>query len=482
MKMVTMGILLWTLTVIVTADKGPFSTKKSFSFSGTKGGSFSPSDQCFCKLEGHIDDCSCKVDTVDHFNNARIYPRLKSLVAKDYFKYFQYSPNKPCPFWEPSSGKCSSNLCQVKSCSTTELPPGIAVAHGPLKEEKEIEEKDSCEGTGVGDSVDDYITETELVSLSRWRKHDEAGETFCELDDPTSCTDCVHVDLTKNPERYTGYSGPASRRIWASIYEENCFSPAGTTTKSPSAFSSAFGSDVLGSMCLEARAFFRVVSGLHTSITIHLTANYPMGAEEPTAPFLAASQEVWGPNLELFLARFDPSLTEGQGPYWLKNLYFVYLLELRALAKASEYLSRQKYFTGREGEDKETVIAVKELLSLINSFPDHFDETHMFAGGKQAKELKLEFVEHFKNITRVMDCVGCDKCKLWGKLQVTGLGTALKILFSGDMEPPQSHLVPRLESDLSLSRNEIVALFNAFYKISTSIVQLERFREMLRNR
>lgn len=29
-----------------------------------------------------------------------------------------------------------------------------------------------------------------------------------------------------------------------------------------------------------------------------------------------------------------------------------------------------------------------------------------------------------------MDCVGCDKCRLWGKLQTQGLGTALKILFS----------------------------------------------------
>lgn len=33
-----------------------------------------------------------------------------------------------------------------------------------------------------------------------------------------------------------------------------------------------------------------------------------------------------------------------------------------------------------------------------------------------------------------MDCVGCDKCKLWGKLQVQGLGTALKILFSGKFD------------------------------------------------
>ena len=32
--------------------------------------------------------------------------------------------------------------------------------------------------------------------------------------------------------------------------------------------------------------------------------------------------------------------------------------------------------------------------------------------------MKIEFREHFRNITRVIDCVGCDKCKLWGKLQV----------------------------------------------------------------
>lgn len=34
-----------------------------------------------------------------------------------------------------------------------------------------------------------------------------------------------------------------------------------------------------------------------------------------------------------------------------------------------------------------------------------------------------------------MDCVGCEKCRLWGKLQVLGLGTALEILFSVDGQP-----------------------------------------------
>ena len=81
-----------------------------------------------------------------------------------------------------------------------------------------------------------------------------------------------------------------------------------------------------------------------------------------------------------------------------------------------------------------------------------------------------------------MDCVSCDKCKLWGKLQINGLGTALKILFS-DSEEQNSEKIEG-ENDaasLTLSRNEIVSLFNAFGRISTSIQQLEQFREMLRD-
>ena len=49
-----------------------------------------------------------------------------------------------------------------------------------------------------------------------------------------------------------------------------------------------------------------------------------------------------------------------------------------------------------------------------------------------------------------MDCVGCDKCKLWGKLQVQGVGTALKVLFSNRKNG----------KPLYLSRMEIISLFN----------------------
>jgi len=42
-------------------------------------------------------------------------------------------------------------------------------------------------------------------------------------------------------------------------------------------------------------------------------------------------------------------LTKNQGPYWLRNVYFVYLLELRAIAKAApEILSTNFAFGDAE--------------------------------------------------------------------------------------------------------------------------------------
>lgn len=46
--------------------------------------------------------------------------------------------------------------------------------------------------------------------------------------------------------------------------------------------------------------------------------------------------------------------------------------------------------------------------------------------------LKLTSFVDFLICSSLMDCVGCEKCRLWGKLQVFGLGAALNILFSVD--------------------------------------------------
>lgn len=51
--------------------------------------------------------------------------------------------------------------------------------------------------------------------------------------------------------------------------------------------------------------------------------------------FLCADgdEKVWKPNLNEFKNRFDPTITNGEGTARLKNLYFIYLIELRAISK-----------------------------------------------------------------------------------------------------------------------------------------------------
>ena len=59
-----------------------------------------------------------------------------------------------------------------------------------------------------------------------------------------------------------------------------------------------------------------------------------------------------------------------------------------------------------------------------------------------------------------MDCVGCDKCRLWGKIQTLALWTALKILFSGKTIGLDSNVDMESKQVFQLTRSEISALFN----------------------
>lgn len=441
----------------------------------TPNGDTTAGERCFCQLKGVIDDCSCSVETLDSFNNLKLYPRLNSLLQYDYFRYWKVNLKKECPFWEDDS-KCAIRYCSVKPC--TDVPEGIKGASID-KIEKEKKEKSHmvtghCDGENDLGYLNTTLSKESKVGFKRWAAHDDAQLNFCKIDDDSS-EDSEYVDLLLNPERYTGYAGPSAHRIWRTIYQENCFKPSRAIGRYTD-FSS------IGEMCLEKRTFYRAISGLHTSINIHLSANYLLSDQNG---FEMSKDGQWGPNVQEFQTRFDPELTGGEGTHRLKNLYFVYLLELRALAKAAPYLESLEYYTGNENEDNDVSKAVKDLLTVVKSFPEHFDESSMFSGGQHAAKLKEEFRQHFWNVSRIMDCVGCDKCRLWGKLQVTGLGTALKILFSGNLDPEgnQNLDLPAVRhTKFQLSRIEIVALINAFGRLSSSIMALENFRQSITRR
>jgi hypothetical protein len=85
----------------------------------------------------------------------------------------------------------------------------------------------------------------------------------------------------------------------------------------------------------------------------------------------------WFRNIEMFRQRFGTEQSI-DGPQRLKNIYFVYMLELRALVKAAPYLQKELFFTGNDEDDRETRMAIEQLLNVFRTFPDQFDETTMF--------------------------------------------------------------------------------------------------------
>lgn len=201
------------------------------------------------------------------------------------------------------------------------------------------------------------LTQEAKHGFEVWADFDEQQDNFCISDDHQNGAE--YVDLLLNPERYTGYRGPSAHRIWSSIYLENCFD----RQNQPNALLShiQMAPNPLSNLCIERRSFYRMLSGLHSSINIHLCSNYLLSEMNN---FVSSNGE-WGRNTDEFLHRFSEETTHGEGQNWLKNLYFVYLIELRALARAAPLLRHEPYFTGNDEEDESVRAAVNDILTLI---------------------------------------------------------------------------------------------------------------------
>ncbi|KHN31709.1 Endoplasmic oxidoreductin-1 [Glycine soja] len=104
-------------------------------------------------------------------------------------------------------------------------------------------------------------------------------------------------------------------------------------------------------------------------------------------------------------------------PDCVRNLYFTFLFVLRAVTKASDYLEQAEYDTGNPNEDLTTQSLIKQLLynpKLQAACPIPFDEANLWKC-QSGPELKQKIQQQFRNISALMDCVGCEKCRLCGR-------------------------------------------------------------------
>ncbi|PBP22461.1 endoplasmic Reticulum Oxidoreductin 1 [Diplocarpon rosae] len=452
----------------------------------------SSSDVCAISPKAIVSDACASYSTLDDLSR-ELRPSLNEITQNtDFFAYYRLNLfGKECPFWNDESGMCGNIACAVNTLENEDDIPEVWRAEelgkleGPkaghpsrrLQEERGPQKPlQGMLGEDVGESC--------VVEYD-----DECDERdYCVPEDESAGSKGDYVSLVDNPERFTGYAGEGAMQVWNAIYRENCFSKS-SFSKSASLGSSPF--DQQGpaiselqsvirqrgrqqaleehqkhnpnapfvaepsleaeDQCLEKRVFYRVVSGMHTSISTHLCWEY-----------LNQTSGAWGPNLQCYKDRLH------NFPERISNLYFNYALVLRAVTKLGPFLKDYTFCSGDPSQDRETNAKVQILTRKAASAPPIFDESLMFVNG-EGPSLKEDFRNRFRNISRIMDCVGCDKCRLWGKLQTAGYGAALKVLFEYDNN-----------SDIPLlKRTELVALFNTLARISSSLEAIGNFRAMI---
>ena len=414
--------------------------------------------------------------------NADLSPYLQDVTQNtDFFAYYRLNLyNKVCPFWTDESSMCGNRACAVDTLENEEDIPliwraqelskleGPKANHPGRQQQKERPKARPLQGM-LGANVDESCV---------LEDDDECDERdYCVPEDEGAAAKGDYLSLVNNTERFTGYSGPGARQVWDAIYKENCFSNKVRSRSKKSGFFSSGAIEAardlrnviqeygrqhvndeddlypLNDECLEQRAFYRIISGMHASISTHLCWDY----------FNQTTGE-WVHNLQCYKERLHDH------PERVSNLYFNYALLTRAIAKLRKHFEHYTFCSGDLDQDFETKQKVLALTDRVVAAPHTFDEKVMFQDPDMI-DLKDDFKLRFRNVSRLMDCVGCDKCRLWGKLQTAGYGAALKVLFEFDET--------KNGENPHLRRTELVALVNTLDRISHSLTAITKFRTEL---
>ena len=268
----------------------------------------------------------------------------------------------------------------------------------------------------------------------------------------------VVVDLRLSPERYTGYAGKSAEKVWNAIHQDNCFQQQQGINDTDN----ANGNGNAGEYCTlptEQRIYNRIISGMHSSISLHIAHTYCLEMDSDRI----AECKTWGSNAELAHERVLDHKDR------LENLYVVFAIMLRAVQKAGPAIRAavpldDPYYADSLAEW--TSHLQPALTDLLETCPPTFDETTLFDDGIGVRDVetkRLEVKRRFEHLLQIMQCVGCDRCKLWGTLQTLGVGTALRII---------------LDEKTSLARQEAVALVHTLERFSSALVYAHEFQTL----
>jgi len=402
------------------------------------------------QLHGRVSDCLCFAEDADTENKG-ILPLLTNLTHLSYFRYYKVALEQPCSLAGWPEPTCAVEACSVddKECPAAEP---VCTADGSVVSD--------------GHAASAALGNVDLSGTSGLAGWDQGADAWTEalLSEEE---DAHYVDLLKNPEGYTGYGvldpfDTGAQRLWARIHAQACLSGEGAAPA-----------------CLEERVLQRLVGGLHASVSTHIALTVGDGVRATT---------FGAPNASAYAARV------GRHRERLENLYFTYLFVARAVARAGPTLAAEvaRRGSGLPSEDAEAVELLGRLaraLTGAGGAPGHlggaFDERALFSAQSDAVARTSlpptqlpTYRGAFRAISELLNCVGCLKCRMWGKLQFLGVGSAMKVLLH-DVEaraaPPGVAAPP---APLRVTRNELVALVNVFHRLALSIDAGPKMREI----
>ncbi|KYN98882.1 putative endoplasmic reticulum oxidoreductin [Plasmodium gaboni] len=350
----------------------------------------------------------------------RVYPILKELKQKDYFRVFKVNLHLSCKAFLKGNEKCKEiKKCSVCECEQDEIPYNFRT--------NEIE---IIENKMTNEDLKKTFIESKLY------------KDILGIYAPSNEGFISYVDLVYNSPSFTAYEG---RNIWNMIYKENCFQNE-------------------KSECEEMNSFYKIISGMQSNIAVlsseyfYLKNDFVFGEIQMNNKF--NNDYLKNLNYDYSVTFFKEKI--GLYPERIENLYFTFAILLRSMCRLKSLFKQCKCNSGYEQNDKEAVRLLDDLLEnfyhscsskefLEPLFPQH---------GK-------DILSKFMNITNILDCVPCVKCRLHGKLKTTALQIALVEGVSDE------HIG-------SLERNEITALINALYYFADSILIINKFEDRLK--
>ncbi|KAL4460962.1 hypothetical protein ABPG74_016434 [Tetrahymena malaccensis] len=330
--------------------------------------------------------------------NKQTHVILSTLQQQKFYRTIKVPKDQQCLYFKQQEehAVCKNKSCSICRCEQEEIP---------LEWRKE--DKNEC-----------YIKTNDGEDE---KEEKEKYEWYWNLNQEDEFKDGEYVDLVENIEGYTANKEP---NIWKIIYTEDCFQGQQLTS--------------------EKMVLNSIISGFHASVSSHICEFYQD---------LSKEEVKLNPSWEFYFEKV------GNYEDRIQNLLFYYEFLLRAVQKSSEVFLNFPYKTGDSESDRQVVQLIERFTSHINSQNKVLQFDINLFKSQDSAEIKKNYQKYVKNIAQLMDCVSCEKCKLFAKIQVQGISLAMNIIFADNSDERVKYM----------KRNELIVLINTLHKSSESI-------------